>query len=134
MGGVVVVVAAPCGVAVVVAVVMPWLSLSCRHWTTKEEVSRKKKKEKVPAGRRGACSHEGHSNMMHAGAGTWRGGGMSVSSQSGVGPGRPSRERATCGPQAHRVSLQHLTNLFNYLISEYYLDGDLKHRLETPTG
>jgi hypothetical protein len=24
------------------------------------------------------------------------------------------------------------TNLFNYLISESYLDGVLKHRLETP--
>ena len=35
-------------------------------------------------------------------------------------------------PQARRVSLQHLTNLFNYLISESYLDGVLKHRLETP--
>jgi hypothetical protein len=47
-----------------------WLSL-CRvvpqprssssrcHWTTKEEVSRKMKKENIPAGRRSACSREG---------------------------------------------------------------------------
>jgi hypothetical protein len=40
----------------------PWSLLSRRHWTTKEEVSRKKKKENVPAGRRGACSHK---RIMH---------------------------------------------------------------------
>jgi hypothetical protein len=35
-------------------VLQPRSSSSHRHWTTKEEVSRKKKKENVPAGRRGA--------------------------------------------------------------------------------
>jgi hypothetical protein len=56
---------------------------SCSHcyWTTKEEVSRKKRKEDVQAGRHVACSHEGHSNAMP--------------SRSVVGPGRSSRERAT---------------------------------------
>src|SRR6266851_5183221 len=56
-------------------------SSSHHHWTTKEEVSRKKKKENVQAGRRGACSREGHGDAMP--------------SRSVVGPGRPSRERAT---------------------------------------
>jgi hypothetical protein len=46
-------------------------SSSCRHWTTKEEVSRKKK-ENVLAGRCGVCSCEGHGDAMHAGAGRGR--------------------------------------------------------------
>ena len=56
---------------------------SCGHcyWTTKEGVSRKKRKEDVQAGRRGACSRKGHGDAMP--------------SRSVVGPGRPSRERAT---------------------------------------
>jgi hypothetical protein len=40
-------------------VLQPQSSLSHCHWTTKEEVSRKKKKENVPAGRCGVCSREG---------------------------------------------------------------------------
>jgi hypothetical protein len=39
-------------------------SCSCCHWTTKEDVSRKKRKENVQAGRRGACSREGHGDVM----------------------------------------------------------------------
>jgi hypothetical protein len=74
------------------------------HWTTKEEVSRKKRKENVQAGRCGACSCEGHSDAMP--------------SQSVVGPGRPLRERATCcvreGPPSHCG--HNLTELISYLV------------------
>jgi len=87
--GVAVTVVAPCGVAVVVAVVVPHGAAAAvivvtSSLDTKEEVSRKKKKENVPAGRRGACSRERHGDAMHAGAGTARWGHLSASSRREV--------------------------------------------------
>ena len=103
-------------------------SLSCHHWTTKEEVSRKKKKENLLAGRGGACSREGHGDAMRAGARTRRGGGVSASSRSG----RPSRERAmrcVFPPQPTTISLNYLVIYFRYF-DPYRIYGTRNETME----
>ncbi len=82
-----------------------WSSSSHCHWTTKEEVSRKKKKENLQAGRHSACSRKGHGNAMP--------------SRLVVGPGRPSRERVTtcCVPS---LTLWPQLELFSYLFSLFW--------------